>query len=135
MKKTISILMAILTIMTSMTVFASASSDENTEFIYIVEDIEYTFEFSNSDISKEKQEFIAQTLLGLDDNTAQTYGLGCTLFGHDLKYTAASYITHKAYPYAPRCLKKNYEVEYCEDCDYINETFLASSYIHCCAED
>lgn len=132
MKKIISLLVALLTIMTVMTVVASATA-ENAEYNYVVQDTEYKVEFTDSNASTEKQEMIAQKLVGLYDGGAQTYGLGCVLFGHDMKTTSASVVTHKVRTAQPRCLKETYAVEYCEDCDYMEETLIGSAYIHCCS--
>lgn len=134
MKKTVSLLMALLMIMSISAISASASV-KNAEYTYIVDDVECRVEFANSTASAEKQEFIAQKLVGLYDDNAHAYGLRCTLFGHKLKYTTASVVRHKVSSSQPRCYKENYEVEYCENCDYTVETFLTGTYINCCPND
>ena len=103
MKKTLKLLAFLLIMMMALTVVASASGENTTSYNYEIEDTEYTVIFSNSSMSQEKQESIARKLVGIDDSSAQTYGLKCTLFGHDYVYETAEVIIHKVNKYAPRC--------------------------------
>ena len=132
MKKTIKILAFLLMIITAMTVIAPAESDNTTTYTYKTEDAEYTVSFSDGSIPQDKQENIAQKLIGLDDSSAQTYGLGCVLFGHDYLYDYVQVTTHKVRSSAPRCKLDSYDVTYCEDCDYFEEELVATTYIYCC---
>ncbi len=134
MKRTISILICTLILMTAMT-FVAAANDLTNTYVYEADGVEYTVNFEDSTVSIEKQEIIAQRLIGLNDSNVQTYGLGCTLFGHDYAYTTASVITHKVRTYSPRCKKEMYDVTYCEDCDYTEQTLTSTSYISCCPAD
>ena len=118
-----------------MTVIAPAESENTTTYTYKTEDAEYTVIFSNSSMSQEKQEAIAQKLIGLDDSSVQTYGLGCTLFGHDYLYDRVHVVTHKVNSTSPRCKRQTYDITYCEDCDYYEEKLLNTTYINCCPED
>lgn len=135
MKKTIRVLAFLLVIITVLTVVASATGENTTTYTYETEDAEYTVIFSNSSMSQEKQEAIAQKLIGLDDSSVQTYGLGCTLFGHDYLYDRVHVVTHKVYSTSPRCKRQTYDITYCEDCDYYEEKLVAVTYIECCPED
>lgn len=135
MKKTIRVLAFLLIIMTSLTIVASAFGENTTTYTYETEDTEYTVIFSDSSIPQEKQEAIAQKLIGLDDSSAQTYGLGCTLFGHDYLYDTVHVVTHKAKASQPRCKQQTYEVTTCEDCDYFKEELMTTTYINCCPLD
>lgn len=135
MKKTIRVLAFLLVIITVLTVVASATGENTTTYTYETEDAEYTVIFSNSSMSQEKQEAIAQKLIGLDDSSVQTYGLGCTLFGHDYLYDRVHVVTHKVYSTSPRCKRQTYDITYCEDCDYYEEKLVAVTYIVCCPED
>ena len=121
--------------MTTLCICATATSDSNNTYTYETEDAVYTVEFNDNNLTAEEQKAVAAKLVGLDDDPAQTYGLGCTLFGHDYKYTTASVITHKARTYAPRCKQQTYDVTYCEDCDYNEQTLVSTRRIDCCPED
>lgn len=135
MKKTIRVLAFLLVIMTSLTIVAAAFGENTTAYTYETEDTEYTVIFSDSAMPQEKQEAIAQKLIGMDDSSAQTYGLGCTLFGHDYLYDTVHVVTHKARSTSPRCKQQTYDITYCEDCDYFQEKLVATTYIICCPED
>ena len=132
MKKTIRVLAFLLVMMTALTIVASAFGENTTTYTYETEDIEYTVTFSDNTTPKEKQEAIAQKLIGLNDSSAQTYGLGCILFGHDYLYDTVHVVTHKVRATAPRCKQDSYDVTYCEDCDYFEEDLYATTYIYCC---
>lgn len=135
MKKNIRFLACVLILMTFMTVASSAVSENTASYTYETDGTEYTVIFSDNSIPTEKQEAIAQKLIGIEGSSAQTYGLGCTLFGHDYLYDTVDVITHKAKTYTPRCKQDTYDVTYCEDCDYCEQTLVAETYIHCCSED
>lgn len=62
-----------------------------------------------------------------------TYGLTCTLFGHDEKTSSVSAITHKVSSTAPRCLERTYNYTECTRCDYETSRLIASEYIFCCS--
>lgn len=127
MKRIICVLISMLILMTSACVCASAN-----EITYVVDD-EYTIIFENT-VPADKQDVIARALICGDDET-ETYGLGCTLFGHDYAYTRTTVVQHKIFPTSPRCVEYLYDVTYCEDCDYTDSTLLDSWYIYCCPED
>lgn len=131
MKKITTVLICVVIMMSSMCIFAAATSDK--VYTYEFDGIEYTVEISDESISEEKKQAISQNLIRTDN--VQTYGLGCTLFGHDYKYTTASVIQHKVSELNPRCKKQTYDVTYCEDCDYTKETLVNTTYINCCPED
>ncbi len=134
MKRILSIIMCFVLLMAAASVVSA--SGETGVYEYEINNVEYTVEFVDNDISPDKMQMIAETLVGLRDGSVQTYGLGCTLFGHDL-VTKTVYVTeHKVRTSAPRCLQHTYNVTYCEDCDYTKEQKLvASTYIACCAAD
>ena len=133
MKKTIKVLAFLLIIMTALTVVASATGENTASYNYEVDDTEYTVTFSNSSMSREKQEAIARKLVGIDDSSAQPYGLKCTLFGHDYVYETTYVTVHKVNTYAPRCALKTYNLTYCDDCDYYEEELVRTEYIDCCS--
>jgi len=134
MKRIISAVMCIVLLMAGASV-ASAAGD-NGIYQYEIDGVEYTVEFENKDIAPDTMEALAQDLVGLRDESVQTYGLGCILFGHDW-VTEVTYVTqHKVRAASPRCNKLTYEITYCEDCDETKEQVLVSTTrIYCCAED
>ena len=133
MKKTICAFICLLMVMSTACVVASATSNSGIE--YIKEDTKYTVEFDDSTISEEKKIVIANALIGTEESEITTANVLCDLFGHDYQYTTASVVEHKAKVYAPRCKKLSYDVTYCEDCDYTEQTLKSTVYIYCCAED
>ena len=66
-------------------------------------------------------------------NNTSTYGITCTLFGHDLKNTTVEVTTHKVRATAPRCVVKTYDYEECTRCDHEASTLMGTEYIYCCA--
>ena len=64
--------------------------------------------------------------------TAVSYGLMCTLFGHDEQLHSVSAIEHKVRASNPRCLETDYKVTTCSRCEYENIEVLAEIYISCC---
>lgn len=108
----------------------SASAEETSENI-IVNDGQTVFVFENGLSSEMQNRFIAD-YYNLDDDGAETYGLTCTLFGHDLGTSNVSTVTHKVRATDPRCLKEYFTFEACSRCDYSNSTLISSVYISCC---
>ena len=126
MKKIISFLLcAIIACTCSLSAFAKNETINSSEEKEV---IEFIYE---EEISEELKAKIENHLLnGGEQNTR---GLGCVLFGHDLITTTTIKITHKAKTSTPRCLEEVYEVQTCEDCDYVKSTLLDSTYIYCCS--
>ncbi len=88
----------------------------------------------NQDISEEtKEKIIAYYTNGGEDDSAVTYGLTCTLFGHKLEKSTVTTITHKVRTTSPRCLRQTYAYEACTRCDYDNATLMVKEYIICCS--
>ena len=134
MKKTISILITTLIILSSLTVFASATGN-NEVYTYEVNNMTYSIEFEDDNFSDQKKEAISAKLIGIENATAVPANIWCDIFGHDLVSSTVTVTEHKVRTYAPRCLKHTYDVTACEDCDYSEQTLLASTYTNCCAED
>jgi hypothetical protein len=67
-----------------------------------------------------------------EDDGATTYGLTCTLLGHNIKISSVSTINHKVRTSEPRCLKRTYNYEECTRCDYSKANLIDSEYIFCC---
>ncbi len=98
--------------------------DENTEII-----------IENENISEETKAKIIAYYTNEEESTdnSTTYGITCTLLGHNLETSSVYKITHKVRTTAPRCLKKTYSYQTCTRCDYENSTLLTSIYIDCCS--
>lgn len=135
MKKAFCILMCLIIFVAASMPVVSAYG-ETVALEYEVDGVHCIVEFENSSISVDKMQIIAEKLVGIRDDSVQTYGLGCTLFGHDLVTEGAFVTYHKQRASEPRCLRKTYEITYCEDCDdYYEEVLLFSYYIPCCPAD
>ncbi|MBQ4103735.1 MAG: hypothetical protein IJC90_04660 [Clostridia bacterium] len=67
------------------------------------------------------------------DNTATTYGLTCTLFGHKLECSVVATVTHKVSATSPRCVRRTYSYDACTRCDYEASELIDTEYIVCCA--
>lgn len=128
MKKTLALIMSVALLLGVMSI--SASADDASENI-TVNDGQTVFIFENGVSSEMQSRFIAD-YYNLDDDSAETYGLTCTLFGHDLGTSNVSTVTHKVRATSPRCLKEYFTFEACSRCDYSNSTLLHSEYISCC---
>lgn len=128
MKKVIALILSLCFILSLGVIPASAEEAvvENNDIVIIIH---------NEDISEETKAKIIAFYSDPEshDDTATTYGLTCTLFGHKLESTTTSVITHKVRTTAPRCQQKRYDYESCTRCDYTNSTLINSTYINCCA--
>lgn len=127
MKKVISLILSLCFILSLGVIPASAEEAVETNDVTII--------IHNEDISEETKEKLIAFYSDPEthDDTASTYGLTCTLFGHKLESTMTTVITHKVRTTAPRCQEKRYAYEACTRCDYENSTLASSSYIYCCA--
>ncbi len=126
MKKIIAFIMAVTLVFSAMSI--SVYAEDASEISVTVNGIEFIFEAGTSKEFIDK--FIEDYFNPEDD--AQTYGITCTLLGHDIETTYTNVITHNARTSAPRCLKKTYEVETCTRCDYTSKTLQSQYYISCC---
>ena len=133
MKKLIYLLICTAIIMTNLCIFADANGNEL--FTYEIDGYEYTVEIADDNISSEKKQAIANALVGADESEIMPANIWCDIFGHDFAYTTSSVITHKVNSKPPRCKASYYDVKYCEDCDYSEQTLTGSTYIDCCPED
>jgi|GEM_PF-1069309 len=134
MKKYSIVLSSILIILTITAVWASAT-ETNNQYTYQKDNIAYTVEFPQNELTVEQQERVAYNLVYTENQTTQPYGLTCTLFGHKLVESTVSVITHKVRTYDPRCKREIYDVTVCERCDYQTQTLSTTSYIICCPEE
>lgn len=127
MKKVISLILSLCFILSLGVIPASAEEAVETNDVTII--------IHNENISEETKEKLIAFYSDPEshNDTAATYGLTCTLFGHKLESTTTSVITHKVRTTVPRCQKKIYNYEACTRCDYENSTLLSTTYIDCCA--
>lgn len=132
MKRIISLLICVTILMASICIIAAANTNIYT---YEIDGYEYTVEISDDGISNEKKQSIADALVGTNEPEIMTANLWCSLFGHDYRYTNVSVTQHKVNVYNPRCKLQFYDVTYCDDCDYTEQTLISNSYICCCPED
>lgn len=133
MKKITSVFMVLMLFVLSATLITSAS--ENPTVVITTDDAEYTVEFENTTLSDEQKQAIAEKLINYEEDSVQTYGLMCTLFGHDIEESTVSVITHKVRTSSPRCKREMYQVTICNRCDYQEQELTTTSYIVCCPVD
>ena len=125
-KRFISLILALVLFMSILVLPSSAS--------HVHEDGEIEVIIESDEISDEmKEKIIAYYTDDNHDDDTATYGLTCTLLGHDLENRMTTTITHKARSTAPRCLKKVYNHSVCTRCDYQSSTLRSSEYIYCCS--
>ena len=133
MKKITSLLICILIIMSSMCLLASAAAEEEkTTFEYVIDGTKHTVIIDDPSVPLEKKEAIAAALVGVNEDEIMPANVWCDLFGHDFAYTTAYRIQHEIFPTDPRCVQQTYDVKYCQDCDYAEETLVSNEYISCC---
>lgn len=127
MKKVISLILSLCFILSLGVIPASAKEAVETSDVTII--------IHNENISEETKEKLIAFYSNPEthDDTASTYGLTCTLFGHDIESSMTTVITHKVRATTPRCQQKKYNYESCTRCDYENSTLLSTAYIDCCA--
>jgi len=101
-----------------------------------------TVVFENESVlSEERKEYLTNLVMhyhiygSFNDDLTSTYGLMCTLFGHDEIYDSVSTIEHKVSDTQPRCYRTDYEVITCSRCDYESITPVDSYYYPCCPND
>lgn len=133
MKKIISVFLVVTLFTLSATIITSAT--KNPTVVITTDDAEYTVEFESTTLSEEQREAIAHNLVFGKDDTVQTYGLMCTLFGHKTEENKVSVITHKVRTSSPRCKREMYAVTICTRCDYQEQELTSTSYIVCCPID
>ncbi len=125
------VILALCICASSLVAVASAKEGTNT----------YTTIYHQGDTEIRAQEAISQAqincivnhLLGKEEETAETYGLMCTIFGHDYETHTVEEVQHNYRASYPRCLKSIYDVKVCSRCEDTNSALLSSSYIGCCS--
>ena len=64
-----------------------------------------------------------------------TYGLLCSILGHEEETSLQTVIVHKTRATSPRCDKNVYQITTCSRCGYMVETLVRSSKYVCCPAD
>ena len=97
---------------------------------YSSDDVQVVFA-ENSVFTVLEKEMIEKHFCGDADN-GETYGLRCTLFGHDYKTEYVDVIRHKIRSTRPRCIDDLYKVQICTVCSDTVSTLVSSQSIDCC---
>ena len=129
MKKTLCILVCILTVAVS--IFGVSAIEKTNEIT--CENTTVIFE-DDSVWDQQTKELIAEKLV-YGENTASTYGLWCTLFGHSYTVEGVTTIRHCVYDSDPRCVSELYEVSVCSRCNDTQSNLLSKSLVSCCPEE
>lgn len=110
--------------------FVVSAMDEST-YTYEYSELDLTVEFDETSVfSNDERQMIADSI-AYDAPIQQTYSW-CWLLGHDLYVETVSALYHKKSEYDPRCQLEVYDVERCENCDYIYARLVGSRYVSCC---
>ena len=129
MKRIISLIMAVVSLFCVMSVSAGANGVDDGTVTVTVNETDFIFD---ANTTEEVRERIIDNYFNGEDDTATTYGLICTLFGHKIETTSLTTVTHKVRTTAPRCRRDTYSVDTCSRCDYTESTLTSSNYIACC---
>lgn len=130
MKRFITLLLAII-IVISMTLISSAKTSTSTTIVIdnfsVIFDVDSTF-------TAEEQHLIAEKVVSnnTENETATTYNLMCTLFGHKTTTETITVIEHCVRDTMPKCRKSLQDVTGCTRCDYVTIDVVSSTYIYCC---
>ena len=137
MKKILLLVMSIVVLLQSVSLSLSADGTDNFEFI--VDGVEYTVQFIETDLSHPQQALVAAYLVGADysemingNDGESINNLWCTLFGHNYTTSSVGIITHKYRSSQPRCKNDIYNVQVCDRCEDTVKTLVSTSYIYCC---
>ncbi|MBQ9112235.1 MAG: hypothetical protein IJY08_01490 [Clostridia bacterium] len=127
MKKTLTLIISII-ICISICFCISVSANSNP---IIIENTEVFFEETCNLSNDAKQQIAEEIVYG--SPSVSTYGLSCTIFGHDCTIELVTTITHYAQNTYPKCLQETWEVETCTKCgESITQTRVNYKYIDCC---
>ena len=129
MKRIIAVIMAVVSLFCVMSVSAGAEGVDEGTVTVTVNETDFIFDANTTEDVRER---IIDNYFNGEDDTATTYGLMCTLFGHKTETTSLTTVTHNVRTTAPRCRKEKYSVVTCSRCDYTKTTLISSTYIACC---
>lgn len=129
MKKLTSFLLAILIIMNIS--FSVNAANSSTQFTYSFENI--TVIFDESTPFSETSRFNIANFIIFGEKNSQTYGLTCTLFGHDYITDYVTTITHNVCESQPKCLREVMEIGECSRCGDTYTNVINSQLVTCCS--
>jgi hypothetical protein len=124
MKKFISIICLLFVLILATSIVVMAQQNYNDMNIEVVFDV-------NSKFTYEEKQIISNCFYG-DTAYVNTYGLKCTLFGHEYTTEYVDVIRHKVSTLTPRCIKDTYKTQICADCSDTVSTLIATTKIDCC---
>ena len=108
----------------------SISAKTTNNNIFHLGNVDVIFEETSSLSDEAKQRVAEQLVYG--ETSVATYGLMCTLFGHNTTTETAITVSHCVYSTAPRCVKETWQVVTCSRCDHVEKTLISSAVIDCC---
>lgn len=101
-------------------------------YTYIEGNMEIEIQYS--DLSEDQLLRIVSLFINDNEyNDSSSYGLTCTLFGHDITTTATNVTNHYVYESYPYCELNQYNVDICERCDYSKTTLINVDRVGCCS--
>lgn len=128
MKKFVSFILAVC-LMFSLTSIVGATND-NGDNVFYYDGKEITVE--GDDLSYAEMQRIADYIAkDSESENAHTYGLICSIFGHNITESTAIEVTHNVYTASPKCVQKKYAVKICSRCDYTEKTLVSTTRIDC----
>lgn len=130
MKRFITLFLAII-VAISMTLISSAKT--STGATIAIDGFSVIFD-ADSTFTAEEQQLIAEKIVSnnTENETATTYNLLCTLFGHKTTTETITVIEHCVRDSLPRCKKSLQDVTTCSRCDYVDISVFSSTYFYCC---
>lgn len=111
--------------------FSVSATNTSANLTYTFENTSVIFDKSTP-FSETSQLNIANFIIFGEKNT-QTYGLTCTLFGHDYVTDYVTTITHNVCESQPKCLRETFEVGECSRCGDTYTELVNSLMISCCS--
>lgn len=123
MKKIIAILILCVTLLLSLGVIAAAYQNH--------EDCVNVIFTENSVFTDEEKQVIENYFKESIDDT-NSYGIRCTLFGHNYITELVDVIRHKVRATKPRCDKETYETKICSVCSHTVSELIFLTSTNCC---
>lgn len=135
MKKVISVITIICSIISSV-IFTSSAEDPETLTFYYRHGVEVTVEV-NENLTYEQLQRIADHIAGEEvEQIGDQIQLHpqCAAGNHDLVYTHSTKVTHNVYTTSPKCVSEDYRVGTCcrIGCFFVTEELISSIRINTC---
>ena len=135
MKKAISLIIVICSIISSV-IFSSSAEEPETITFYYMHGVEVNVEL-NENLTYEQLQRIADHIAGeeleQEGDQIQLHPQ-CAAGNHDLEYTVAIRVTHNVYTTSPKCVREKYNVGTCcrIGCYFMTEELISSSRTSSC---